>query len=260
MPDAFQWIVAIIKYGAAAVMVTIVVVMLAGMFFSRPPPEPRQLGSAPSDLEAVAERARALGWKFERTNPVLRDYAITGTLPNGASWKLVYRVDRGESGPRCGLEWSTGSVRAKQTELMIAGKPVYDHRMSLTMRTSMQLTAGVSKMLNKGPESSVSNKWQEDLAEFLGKARDLGMGSARFRERFVVAAPAGTAPRLKLDSELEQLICDWPKVDGVPLDAEQRFAAWLEAIGLRIVCDVEDPPLPIVEHVVRIGVALAARI
>ena len=239
----------------------VLVIIGTVIFFLLPArPRPRPLGGAAPDLDAVAARAEALGWKFERKHDLSRGYAIVGALPSGAPWKLTYSVQSDESGTDHRLEWRTTSVKAKQTELLIAGKAIYAYRKNPMMSVSTGLAAGAAKLFQNDSGRADTNKWIEDLATFLWKARECAMGSARFRERFVVAALSGAESRLTLDGELEKLICDWPRLDAAPFDAEQRFAAWLEAMGLRIEFEIEDPPLPIVEHFVRVGIALAARI
>ncbi len=193
--------------------------------------------------------ARSRGWFYQEDVPHPGDFKIRGER-DGIEWEFVCL---GETAGGAGLcpgaraWWSTTAVRAEAPALCIAGRRLYRLRAS----TSCAAFGRMLGWLGSGDD----NPALRVRRDFLAHHAELAAGSPRFSRRFAVVSPAaGPSP---LDDALERLFLEWPPDPDGHFLPERHLEVWMDGTGLRLEASVPVASLPAIEHMVRLGTALA---
>ncbi len=193
--------------------------------------------------------ARSRGWFYQEDVPHSGDFKIRGEC-NGIEWEFVCL---GEAAGAAGLcpgaraWWITTAVRAEAPALCIAGRRLYRQRAS----ASWAVFRSLLKWLRSGDDDPTLKARRD----FLARHAELSAGSPRFRRCFAVVSPvAGPSP---LDDALERLFLQWPRASDEHFLPERHLEVWMDNTGLRLEACVPVAALPTIEHMVRLGTALA---
>jgi len=200
---------------------------------------------------ARERRARDLGWRYDGTKDGDIRYRMFGTSPGGVAWELAYDSDHSSSSSQPKLVWTAATLKGEGLELHVGGRRQFE---VLTGATLKKLTWFASELFGR------FSVLVEDYNAFVQAARQAPGGSARFRQRFVVAAKDPQLAADMVDSQLERLILDWPPAMPKRFNPEQSVSAWLGREGLRVECRIDDPAMSVCEQLVRLGDCLADRL
>jgi hypothetical protein len=196
-------------------------------------------------------RVRELGWEYDPTHDGDIRYRFRARTPGGVAWEMHYDSDHSSSSSRPRLVWQAADLRTARTELALASRRHYD---AFASGTGKKLLGGVTLLFGW-----LSGGRLGDFNEFVNEARPLGGGSARLRQRFVLAARDARYASL-LDASVERLLLDWPRVIGKPFEPETRLTGWLDRNGLRFECSIDGPPMAVCEQLARLGATFADRL
>lgn len=209
----------------------------------------RQLAS-PADPHAAARkrmrRTRQLGWAYDDTAVGDTVFTVRGE-DAGIKWKIRYRCDPTQADARPTITWATRSVQGSATELRLIGRSRYERGKALTEPVIEKL----SSLILSPREIALA----QARAEFVERTQPAEVGSARFRERFVVLARNRRLARALVDDAFESLVMDWGRVSPPP---EEVVSIWIDWQGLRIDVDAPWSGMREIEHLARLGLALAS--
>jgi hypothetical protein len=165
----------------------------------------------------------------------------------GVKWKIRYRVDPERPAARPALNWATRSVQGSATELRLIGRARYERGKALAEPVIEKL----SSLILSPREIALA----QARAEFVERTPLAEVGSARFRERFVVLARNRRLARALIDDAFERLVMDWGRVSPPP---EEVVSMWIDWQGLRVDVDADWTGMREIEHLVSLGLALAS--
>jgi hypothetical protein len=206
--------------------------------------------ASPADPHAAARkrerRARQLGWAYDPTAVGDTVFTLRGE-DAGVKWKIRYRVDPERPAARPALNWATRSVQGSATELRLIGRARYERGKALAEPVIEKL----SSLILSPREIALA----QARAEFVERTPLAEVGSARFRERFVVLARNRRLARALIDDAFERLVMDWGRVSPPP---EEVVSMWIDWQGLRVDVDADWTGMREIEHLVSLGLALAS--
>jgi hypothetical protein len=210
----------------------------------------RGRGSASGRADTASRPARAaeLGWQYDAAPDGDALFTFKGE-DAGVKWKLSYRAGDAGAGERPTLTWATRSVQGTATELRLIGRSRYERGKA----NIEPIRERLSSLILSAREIADA----QERAAFLERTPPAVVGSEAFRDAFTVVARNQRLARALFDPATEALISDWPA--GTIADASAAVSAWLDWKGLRIDVEAGDVSMPTIEHLVRIGLALAGR-
>jgi hypothetical protein len=98
------------------------------------------------------------------------------------------------------------------------------------------------------------------VISFYRDAKVQQLGSVSFRNKWkVMARNLADVSRL-LDAETEDLLLNWPKTVERQFDPLGSVVVTRGPQGLRIECRYDATDMPLFEHIVKLGEAIAARV
>jgi hypothetical protein len=208
----------------------------------------RAAATAGGDAASRAARAAALGWTYDDSADGDTLFVMKGEEA-GVKWKVSYRAGDPGDGDRPTLTWATRSVQGSATELRLIGRNRYERGKANIEPAKERLTS----LILSAREIADA----QERAAFLERTPPADTGSAAFRDKFTLVARNQRLARALVDTAAESMLLEWPA--GTVADPGNSISAWLDWKGLRI--DVEDrgASMATVEHLVRLGVALATR-
>lgn len=202
-------------------------------------------GDPPGSREA---RAEALGWLYDGAPGGDAQFTFKGE-ESGVKWKLSYRSGDAAAGERPTLTWATRSVQGTATELRLIGRARYERG-----KANMEpIRERLSSLILSAREIADA----QERAGFIERTTPANVGSERFRRAFTVIARNQRLARALLDTATESLIAEWPA--QTVSDPAASVSAWIDWKGLRIDVEAADASMATIEHLVRVGVALASR-
>jgi hypothetical protein len=202
-------------------------------------------GDAPGSRQAHAE---ALGWLYEGAPDGDTHFTFKGE-ESGVKWKLSYRSGNAAAGERPTLTWATRSVQGSATELRLIGRERYERG-----KANMEpIRERLSSLILSAREIADA----QERAAFIERTTPANVGSERFRRSFTIIARNQRLARALFDHATESLIADWPA--QTVADPTAAISAWIDWKGLRIDVEGANASMSTVEHLVRVGVALASR-
>jgi hypothetical protein len=202
----------------------------------------------PGHAASREARAAALGWTYDATPDGDALFTFKGEEA-GVKWKLSCRTGDPGEGERPTLTWATRSVQGTATELRLIGRSRYERGKANIEPVRERL----SSLILSAREIADA----QERAGFLERTPPAVVGSHEFRERFTVVARNQRLARALFDPATEALISEWPP--ETVADAAGAVSAWLDWKGLRIDVETGEASMATIEHLVRVGMALAGR-
>lgn len=190
-------------------------------------------------------RAAELSWEYDSTVSGDTLFALRGET-SGVRWKVRCRADATRPDAPLTLTWKTRSVQGSATELRLVGRARYERG-----RTSVEPVFDKLSSLVLSPRDIAL---AQQRAEFVERTPPVEVGSAGFRERFVVIARNHRLARALFDKKTEGLLAAWPDPE-----IEKRISIWLDWQGLRIDLETPHARMREIEQLVSFGLALASR-
>jgi hypothetical protein len=191
------------------------------------------------------ERAIDLGWRYDSTPNGETLFTLRGE-EGGVKWKVRYRADSSQPDHRPKLTWATRSVQGATTELRLIGRARFEHSRTHVEPVIEKFTSLIMTPREVGLAQA--------RAEFVERTAPAEVGSAAFRERFVVIARNDRLARALLDEKVEELLTKWARGVEPP---EKVLSIWLDWQGLRIDVDAPWMAMREIEQLVALGLALA---
>jgi hypothetical protein len=231
-------------FAAAALGVFAALAPVAFWLARRPAAAPA--GNPQAGARKRLRRTRQLGWAYDDTAVGDTVFTIRGEGA-GVKWKIRYRSDPDDPDARPTLSWTTRSVQGSATELRVIGRARYDRG-----------KAHVEPVIEKLSSLILSPRdiaLAQARAEFVERTAPAEVGSARFRERFVVLARNRRLARALMDDAFEALVMDWGRVSPSPEDV---VSIWIDWQGLRIDVDAPWDGMREIEHLAALGLALVS--
>jgi hypothetical protein len=162
-----------------------------------------------------------------------------------------FRDDADDSGRPPVLTWATRSVQGAATELRLIGRLRYERgKANLEPATEKP-----SSLILAAREVSAA----QARAAFLERTPPVGVGSPNFRKRFTVVARNHRLAVALFDSVTEDLVTRWPRIGARSVDPEACLSVWLDWQGLRVDLEGTSASMAEIEHLVKLGTALANR-
>jgi hypothetical protein len=195
-----------------------------------------------------AARAAALGWFYDSCAEGEVSFVLRGESA-GVEWKVLFRTGPEGETSKPTLTWATRSVQGGATELRLVGRERYERDKAHIGPVIRNL----SNLILTGRE--IANA--QERASFLQRTPLAEVGSEAFRASFALVARNHRLARSLIDAETEELLTKWPEATGV--DAPDMLSAWLDWQGMRIDLEGRHRSMASIEHLVKVGVALASR-
>ena len=202
-------------------------------------------GEAPASREA---RAATLGWSYEGAPDGEAHFTFKGD-ESGVKWKLSYRSGDADAGERPTLTWATRSVQGSATELRLIGRERYERGKA----NIEPIRERLSSLILSAREIADA----QERAAFIERTTPAQVGSERFRSAFTVIARNQRLARALFDPATESLIAEWPA--RTVAEPAAAVSAWIDWKGLRIDVETQNASMDTIEHLVRVGIALAGR-
>lgn len=195
-------------------------------------------------------RAHALGWRLDETKDGDIRYRIHGVDAAGRAWRIEYDSDHSSSSSAPKLIFLMPALGARRLEWRLIDAA--QHRLMHT-GAGRAVIGGVLRL------ASVLGSTLQEHRDFAEQARDLQAGSVAFRRRFVLLGRRAAVARL-LDRETENLILDWPAFQPSFSRADNCVSVEQGKAGLKATLACDGPSFEVIEHLARLGEALAARL
>ena len=196
-------------------------------------------------------RAQQLGWRYDGTSIGDIRYRFFGTTANGQSWTLRYDSNASSTGAAPQIIWEVTSLFASQKEFEISSGRRVDALRSPVMRGVAFGIKRLTGVLGVSPAHGL---------EFATEARVQPVGSGRFRLRWKAMARSPGDLSALLDDETEALLLRWPRAVEKNFDPYREVEVVRDDKGLRIEFKYDTSDMPLFEHVVKLGSALAIRV
>jgi hypothetical protein len=201
--------------------------------------------------EARAQRARQLGWRYNGNYDGDIRYRFFGPGPQGRSWELRYDSDASSSASVPKIIWEITTLAALRKEFEISSGKAFS-------RMQNPLAHGVSAGLGLLAQA-VGASANQGL-DFAREAQVQSVGSGRFRLKWKAIGRSARDVSCLLDAETEALLLNWPRAAETKFDPFRDVKVVRDDKGLRIEFKYDTSDVPLFEHVVKLGVALAARL
>jgi hypothetical protein len=233
-----------------AFVVAVVLAMLAYGIWSH------NFGAGKTKREAEAKQALerksrllARGWEYEELTEGDIRYRVRGRTEEGVDWVLHYDTDHASSSSTPSLVFRATSLGNGSYVWHIDDRPSFE---IVQGKVAKALISGLAAMISKLSESiRVKN-------DFYTTAKPLPVGSANFAKRFVLVAKESRWSSM-VDFETERLMLNMPAFKPGMSRADNCLSAGLEPEGLMVKLFVDGPSTEVVEHIIRLGQALADR-
>jgi hypothetical protein len=234
---------------AAAVVAVFVGMLAYGIWW-------HNFGDGKTKREAEAKQARerksrllAHGWEYEELTEGDIRYRVRGRTEEGVDWVLHYDTDHASSSSTPSLVFRATSLGNGSYVWHLDDRPSFEIAQG---KVAKALISGLATMVGKLSESiRVKN-------DFYTTAKPLPVGSANFSKRFVLVAKESRWSPL-VDFETERLILNIPAFKPGMSRSDNCFSAGLDPEGLMIKLYADGPSTEVIEHIIRLGQALADR-
>ncbi len=204
--------------------------------------------TAQDESASRAARAATLGWHYDSPAEGEVSFVLKGEEA-GIRWKIVQRAGPHGEASKPTLTWATRSVQGGATELRLIGRRRYE----LDKARMEPVRCNLSDLVLTGRE--IANAQQR--AAFLQRTPPAEVGTPEFRSSFALVARNQRLARALVDTDTEALLAAWPACAAA--DAAGMVSAWLDWQGMRIDLEGRHGAMATIEHLVKVGVALASR-
>lgn len=211
-------------------------------------------GKAQRDAEAkqASERKSRLlarGWEYEEVSEGDIRYRVRGRTEEGIEWVLHYDTDHSSSSSTPELLFRAASLATGHYVWHIDDRPSFELVQGKVMKA---VISGLASVVSKLSETiRIKN-------EFYAAAKALPVGGSTFSKRFVLVAADARWSSL-VDFETERLILNLPPFKPGMTRADNCLSAGLDPQGLMVKLYVDGPSTAVIEHIIRLGEALADR-
>ena len=204
-------------------------------------------------LAALREcRSRELGWRYDPTYDGDIRYRFAGSTRQGQTWEMRYDSDASSSSSTPKLIWEITSLRVVQTSFEISQGKTFELMQHSGARKAAAVAASIAW--------AVGSATAQDAISFYRDAKIQPLGSARFRNKWKVIARNLADVSGLLDAETEDLLLNWPMAVERQFDPQSSVVVTRGPKGLRIECRYDSTDMPLFEHIVKLGEAIAARV
>ncbi len=197
------------------------------------------------------QRARQLGWRYHGTYEGDIRYRFFGTAAQGRTWELRYDSDASSSGATPKIIWEITSLAVLRKEFEISNGKAFT---ALGKPLVQGVTAGISLL------SRVVGASPTHVIDFANEAQVQTLGSGRFRLKWKAISRSPAEVSQLIDAETEALLLNWPRAVESKFDPLREIKIVRDDKGLRIEFNYDTSDMRLFEHVVTLGVALAARL
>lgn len=202
-------------------------------------------------LAAVrSQRAAALGWGYTSVDEGDIRYRFSGTTQTGYPWELCYDSDASSSVSQPKLVFAITALRSERTEFEISAGRSFEQMRSATGMKATSVVASIAR--------AVGSSAAQDAIAFHQEAAIQQEASSRLKHRFKVIGRHADDAAALLTGEVQQLLLNWPPTAQTAFDPYQKTLISQGPKGLVITCDYDGTDMPLVEHIVAIGGALAS--
>jgi len=196
-----------------------------------------------------AASAAARGWQYDPTINGDIHYRISGQLEDGRDWQMEYNADQSSSSSSPKLIFRVPSPAERGHAWVIHDRRTWSFMQKGGVRA---VASGILKLAGAFSDEMRTRK------EFFLNARILPAGSDVFREHFVLVSQDDKWTAL-VSSSIERQILHWPAFKQSMTNRDNCFSAELTDAGLKVQLFADAPDFAVIEHMVRLGQALAAR-
>jgi hypothetical protein len=209
----------------------------------------RQREKAAQQAKDRERLVRARGWRYTTIESGDIKYRIEGNLANGAAWTIEYDSDHSSSSSRPKLMFLAKSLGREGWLWSISDRKTFKITQHWAARS---LILGLAKLISLGSDKL------KGKTTFFQESKVLPAGSAAFRERFVLVSMSPRYTRL-VDHEVEKMILEWPEFTQSMSMRDNCISAELGPQGLQVQLYADAPSMAVIEHMVKLGNALASR-
>ena len=200
--------------------------------------------------EQRAVRARELGWEYDPARDGNIDFRIRGTS-RGFRWELEYDSDRSSSDSSPKVRWFWRERPARRIELAIMG--------SMADRIAFgSLGRGIISLARRLGVNSAAHPDGDDFYQHALKVEsDLSV----FQEEWIVRARRPNLLRPVASHEIAELLTRWPEHSfGKAFIPAGVVNLLYDHEGLRLDCAYGVTEMAVLEHIVKLGCAVAAKL
>jgi hypothetical protein len=197
-------------------------------------------------------RARELGWRYDPTYDGDIRYRFSGSTRHGLPWEMRYDSDASSSSSTPKLIFEIPSLRVMQTSFEISQGKAFE----LMQGSGARKVASVAASIAWAVGSAVA----QDVISFYSDAKIQPQGSLRFRNKWKVMARNLADVSGLVDAETEDLLLNWPTTVERQFDPQGSVVVTRGPKGLQVECKYDSSDMPLFEHIVKLGEAIAVRL
>jgi hypothetical protein len=200
--------------------------------------------------EERRRRARELGWAYDDTPEGNIDFRLSGTSHN-IRWELVYDSDRSssESSPRVYWRWRERPVRRIEMALMSAAAD------KIAFGPLGRSIIGFARKFG------VKSKSHPDGDDFYDHALKVESDLSVFQEQWIVRARRPSLFRSIASHDIAALLTQWPSsAYRKPFNPAVTVNLLYDHDGLTLECSLGVLEMPLLEHLVKLGTAVAVKL
>lgn len=195
-------------------------------------------------------RARQLSWRYSGVHDGDIRYQFFGTTAQGYPWVLRYDSEASCTGGVPKIYWETTAVASSRLEFILSTAQGFD---VLQNPLGRGLAAGVNLLNNAFGGTP-------HYADFLQSESTQMVGSARLRRKYKIRARTAREVAKLFDADTESLLLNWPRTAEKNFDPFKEIKITHDTKGLHIQFKYDTSDMPLFEHIVKLGSALAMRV
>jgi hypothetical protein len=197
-------------------------------------------------------RAKELGCDYNGTYEGNIRYRFSGRTGEGHRWELRYDSDASSSVSQPKLIFEIASLRAERTQFEISTGKSHELMQSATGMKVASVAASIAW--------AVGSSSAQDAIAFCKEATIQPLAGNRLLGHFKVIARHAIDVADLVDDETANLLLNWPQTVEPKFDPYQKVTISRGPKGLVIECFYDSTDMPLCEHLVALGSALATRV
>ena len=171
-----------------------------------------------------------------------------GKTSQGLPWELRYDNGKSSSASVPKVYWEMTQLKANRKVFEISRGKSFEAQKN---PQGQGFAAGAALMVGAS---------SPDELDFIREASVLPVGSRRLRERFKVIARSEADVAMLVTAEIENLLLNWPSATQAGFDPYRATKIICDSQSLRVELKYDTSDMPLFEHLVKLGVALADRV
>ncbi len=197
-----------------------------------------------------AARARELGWRYDGARDGDIDFRLSGTT-RGIRWELVYDSDRSSSESSPKVIWRWKEKPAQRIELSIMGAMADRVAFGAMGRALIGFARRIRAKVHSHPDGD----------DFYQHALKVESDLTVFQKEWIVRARKPAHFRSVASHELAELLTRWPDHSmGRAFQPAAVVNLTYDHEGLSLHCGHGVEEMALLEHLVKIGCAVASRL